>query len=203
MHRQGRKVSCRFWCLRSWSTQKDAGRAQVTDSVEIKTEPLDRLELAHTIVIPGCEDPFVEVPETVRIALREAYVRGARLASICTGAFILAESGLLDGKRATTHWRFAEDLAKLHPEIQVEPNVLFVDEGSIVTSAGASAGLDMCLHLVRRDYGQSVAANTARLAATLNAERFYQHCGFTGSAHAVYISPSGLRLACVPMRKQL
>lgn len=125
---------------------------------------LDRLELAHTIVIPGCEDPFGEVPETVRIALREAYARGARLASICTGAFILAASGLLDGKRATTHWRFAEDLARLHPEIQVEPNVLFVDEGSIVTSAGASAGLDMCLHLVRRDYGQSVAANTARLA---------------------------------------
>ncbi len=125
---------------------------------------LDRLELAHTIVVPGCEDPFGEVPEAVRIALREAYVRGARLASICTGAFILAASGLLDGKRATTHWRFAEDLAKLHPEIQVEPNVLFVDEGSIVTSAGASAGLDMCLHLVRRDFGQTVAANTARLA---------------------------------------
>ncbi|MGY2198125.1 helix-turn-helix domain-containing protein [Pseudomonas gingeri] len=125
---------------------------------------LDRLALAQTIVIPGSEDPFGVVPEAVKIALREAHIRGARLASICTGAFILAASGLLVGKRAATHWRFSEDLARLHPEIKVEPNVLFVDEGSIVTSAGASAGLDMCLHLVRRDYGQSVAANTARLA---------------------------------------
>lgn len=124
---------------------------------------LDRLERAHTIVIPGCEDPFGVVPDAVKIALREAHTRGARLASICTGAFILAASGLLGGKRVTTHWRFAEDLARLYPQITVEPNVLFVDEGSIVTSAGASAGLDMCLHIVRRDFGQSVAANTARL----------------------------------------
>nr|WP_218647011.1 helix-turn-helix domain-containing protein [Pseudomonas sp. P7548] len=124
---------------------------------------LDRLELAHTVVIPGCEDPFGVVPEAVSIALREAHTRGARLASICTGAFILAASGLLGGKRVTTHWRFAEDLARLYPEIKVEPNVLFVDEGSIVTSAGASAGLDMGLHIVRRDFGQAVAANTARL----------------------------------------
>lgn len=124
---------------------------------------LERLAQAHTIVIPGSEDPFRAVPKAVSNALRSAHDRGARLVSICTGAFILAASGLLDGKRAATHWRVAEDLARLHPEIKVEPNVLFVDEGSIVTSAGASAGLDMCLHLVRRDYGQSVAANTARL----------------------------------------
>lgn len=124
---------------------------------------LDRLALAHTIVIPGSEDPLGMVSTTVSIALRRAHARGARLASICSGAFILAASGLLNGKRAVTHWRLADDLARLYPEINVEPNVLFVDEASIVTSAGASAGTDMCLHLVQQDYGQTVAANTARL----------------------------------------
>jgi transcriptional regulator GlxA family with amidase domain len=124
---------------------------------------LDRFAQAHTIVIPGSEDPFREIPDAVSVALRRAHNDGVRLASICTGAFILAASGLLDGRRATTHWRFADELAKRYPGIDVQPNVLFVDEGSVVTSAGASAGLDMCLHLVRRDYGQSVAANTARL----------------------------------------
>lgn len=124
---------------------------------------LDRLAHADTIVIPGSEDPFRPVPEPVVVALQRACRRGARLASICTGGFILAASGLLRGKRAATHWRFADDFAKLYPEIDVAPNVLFVDEGNIVTSAGASAGIDMCLHLVRRDYGQTVAANTARL----------------------------------------
>ncbi|MFZ4874467.1 GlxA family transcriptional regulator [Janthinobacterium sp. Mn2066] len=124
---------------------------------------LDRLVQADTIVIPGSEDPFSAVPRAVSLALQRAYDRGTRLASICTGVFTLAASGLLNGRRAATHWRVAEDLARLYPQIKVEPNVLFVDEGSIVTSAGASAGLDMCLHLVRRDYGQSVAANTARL----------------------------------------
>ena len=89
---------------------------------------------------------------------------GARVTSICTGAFVLAATGLLDGRRATTHWLGAERLAARYPAIEVDPNTLFVDEGRIVTSAGASAGLDMCLHLVRRDLGQSVAAQAARLA---------------------------------------
>jgi len=124
---------------------------------------LDALKRADMIVVPGSEDPFRDIPRAVRKALLLAHERGARIASICTGAFILAASGILDGRRATTHWRFAGDLAKRYPEIKVEPNVLFVDEGNIVTSAGASAGLDMCLHLVRRDYGQSVAADAARL----------------------------------------
>lgn len=124
---------------------------------------LEHLKQAHTIVVPGSEDPFREVPTAVKVALQEAHSRGVRLASICTGAFVLAASGLLDGRRAATHWRVADELAKRYPAIDVQPNVLFVDEGTIVTSAGASAGLDMCLHLVRRDYGQSVAANTARL----------------------------------------
>lgn len=124
---------------------------------------LDYLDQVHTILIPGSEDPFREIPDVVNAALRRAHSCGVRLASICTGAFILAASGLLDGRRATTHWRFADELARRYSMIDVQPNVLFVDEGSVVTSAGASAGLDMCLHLVRRDYGQSVAAHTARL----------------------------------------
>jgi transcriptional regulator GlxA family with amidase domain len=125
---------------------------------------LDTLARADTIVVPGIEDATVPVPEPVLAALRNAWNRGARLASICSGAFVLAASGLLDGKRATTHWIGAAKLATLYPKIIVEPDVLFVDEGRIITSAGASAGLDMCLHLIRRDHGQAVAARAARLA---------------------------------------
>jgi transcriptional regulator GlxA family with amidase domain len=125
---------------------------------------LDTLQRADTVVIPGIEDTTVPVPEAVLTSLRSAWDRGARLVSICSGAFVLAASGLLDGKRATTHWIGAANLARLYPKIIVEPDVLFVDEGRIVTSAGASAGLDMCLHLVRRDHGQAVAARAARLA---------------------------------------
>jgi transcriptional regulator GlxA family with amidase domain len=87
-----------------------------------------------------------------------------RIASICSGAFILAATGLLDGRRATTHWGAAAELARRYPRVTVDPNVLFVDEGQFLTSAGASAGLDLCLHLVRCDYGAAVAAHAARLA---------------------------------------
>jgi transcriptional regulator GlxA family with amidase domain len=122
------------------------------------------LARADTIVVPGIEDTTVPIPQSVFAALQNAWDRGARVTSICTGAFVLAASGLLDGKRATTHWLLAAQLARAYPRITVEPDVLFVDEGRIVTSAGASSGLDMCLHLVRRDYGQAVAARAARLA---------------------------------------
>jgi len=125
---------------------------------------LDTLARADTVVVPGIEDTSVELPEPVLAALREAWNRGARVTSICSGAFVLAAAGLLDGKRATTHWIGAVKLARLYPRITVEPDVLFVDEGRVVTSAGASAGLDMCLHLIRRDHGQAVAARAARLA---------------------------------------
>jgi transcriptional regulator GlxA family with amidase domain len=124
---------------------------------------LDALARADTIMIPGSEDPLRKIPKAVSVALQKAYERGARVASICTGVFILATTGLLNGRRAAAHWRSAGDLGRLYPEVTVEPNLLFVDEGRIVTSAGASAGLDMCLHLVRRDYGQSIAADAARL----------------------------------------
>jgi AraC family transcriptional activator FtrA len=123
---------------------------------------LSKLLAAGTIVITGWEGVDVPVPPAVLDALREAHARGARLLSICSGAFVLAATGLLDGKRATTHWRYAEELRRRYPKIQVDPNVLYVDEGGVLTSAGSAAGLDLCLHLVRRDYGPAIANHVAR-----------------------------------------
>ncbi|MBR8329159.1 helix-turn-helix domain-containing protein, partial [Burkholderia cenocepacia] len=97
-------------------------------------------------------------------ALRTAAARGCRIASICSGAFVLAEAGLLDGLRATTHWLAAAELARRHPNVDVDPNVLFVDNGQILTSAGAAAGLDLCLHMIQADYGAAVAVDAARSA---------------------------------------
>ena len=123
---------------------------------------LERLHAAGTIVIPGWEGIDVPVPQAILDALRGAHARGARLLSICSGAFVLAAAGLLDGRRATTHWRYAEALQRRYPKVRVDANVLYVDEGSILTSAGSAAGLDLCLHLVRRDYGSAIANQVAR-----------------------------------------
>jgi transcriptional regulator GlxA family with amidase domain len=119
---------------------------------------------ADTIILPGCADPTAPVPAEVVDALRRAAAGGTRIASICAGAFILAATGLLDGRRATTHWLATAALASLHPEIDVDPDVLYVDNGQFLTSAGAAAGLDLCLHLIRRDHGSAVAADAARLS---------------------------------------
>src|SRR6202020_2706566 len=108
------------------------------------------LEDADTVVVPGYEDLSGTVPDGVAPALRSAHDRGARLVSICTGAFALAAAGLLDGLRATTHWEWAGLLAKRYPAIEVAPDVLYVDEGQVLTSAGVAAGIDLCLHIVRR-----------------------------------------------------
>jgi AraC family transcriptional activator FtrA len=116
---------------------------------------------AGTIVIPGWHADQA-VPDRLVRALRSAHAAGARLVSICSGVFVLAATGLLDGKRATTHWRYAERLRSRFPAIQVEPDVLYVDEGSILTSAGSAAGIDLCLHIVRRDYGAEIANQVAR-----------------------------------------
>jgi AraC family transcriptional activator FtrA len=123
---------------------------------------LERLLAAGTIVIPGWEGIDAPVPQALLDALRRAHARGARLLSICSGAFVLAATGLLDGKRATTHWRYAEALQRRYPKVHVDPNVLYVDEGNILTSAGSAAGLDLCLHLVRRDFGVAIANHVAR-----------------------------------------
>lgn len=126
--------------------------------------PLAALDDADTIIVPGVGDPSAPVPDEVLDALRRAAAHGTRLASICTGAFVLAATGLLDGLRATTHWLAAAELAARHPAVDVDPDVLYVDNGRLLTSAGAAAGLDLCLHLIRSDLGSAVAADAARLA---------------------------------------
>ncbi|MFE6845330.1 GlxA family transcriptional regulator [Streptomyces sp. NPDC057686] len=125
---------------------------------------LEALAEADTIVLPGVADLDAPVPPEVLDALREAAARGTRIASICVGAFVLAATGLLDGLRATTHWVAAPLLAARYPEIEVDADVLYIDNGQFLTSAGAAAGLDLCLHLIRRDHGSAVAADAARLA---------------------------------------
>lgn len=125
---------------------------------------LDALREADTIILPGCAEPTAPVPDDVLDALRQAAADGTRIASICAGAFILAATGLLDGLRATSHWLATGLLADLHPAIDVDPSVLYVDNGQLLTSAGAAAGLDLCLHLIRRDHGSAVAADAARLS---------------------------------------
>ncbi len=123
---------------------------------------LELLRGANLIIVPGWRDlDEVPRPEITR-ALREAVEGGARVASICSGAFLLAHAGLLDGRRATTHWRHTERLARLFPNVRVEPDVLYVDEGNVMTSAGSAAGIDLLLHLVRKDYGPHVANMFAR-----------------------------------------
>jgi AraC family transcriptional regulator, transcriptional activator FtrA len=122
---------------------------------------LTALERADTIVVPGWH--LDEPPAPLLVAkLRAAFARGARLCSICSGVFLLAAAGVLDGRRATTHWRYAQRLASLFPKIRVEPNALYVDEGQVLTSAGSAAGLDMLLHLVRRDHGPKIANQVAQ-----------------------------------------
>jgi transcriptional regulator GlxA family with amidase domain len=125
---------------------------------------------ADTIIVPGIDRLDCMIPSAISRALRSASERGARIASICTGAFVLAQAGLLNGLRATTHWRAAGDLARRYPQIKVDADVLYVDNGSVLTSAGAAAGMDLCLYLVRRDHGASVAAHVAR-AAVMPLER--------------------------------
>jgi AraC family transcriptional activator FtrA len=123
---------------------------------------LSALRGAGTIVIPGWRNPDEPPPPALLHALRRAHSRGVRLMSICSGVFVLAAAGLLDGKRATTHWRYVERLRARYPRIHVEPDVLYVDEGSILTSAGSAAGIDLCLHVVRTDYGAEIANQVAR-----------------------------------------
>lgn len=123
---------------------------------------LATLSRARTIIVPGWRDSADRPPEALLRALRAAASRGARVLSICSGVFVLAASGLLDGRRATTHWRHMPALRQEYPGIRIEEDVLYVDEGSVITSAGSAAGIDACLHLVRRDFGAAVANAVAR-----------------------------------------
>jgi len=123
---------------------------------------LERMAEAGTVIVPGWQSPATPVPPKLVAALRAAHANGARLVSICSGSFVLAATGLLDGRRATTHWRYAEVMRRMYPQIDVDPDVLYIDEGQLLTSAGSAAGLDLCLHVVRRDYGPKVANQVAR-----------------------------------------
>ncbi|MEW9555846.1 GlxA family transcriptional regulator [Nonomuraea sp. NPDC050783] len=123
---------------------------------------LDALHHADLVVLLPREESRPAPPPAVADALRAAHARGAVLAAFCTGTFLLAGTGLLDGRRATTHWSLAAELAARHPTVTVDATALYVDEGSLVTGAGAAAGLDMCLHLLRREHGAAVANAIAR-----------------------------------------
>jgi AraC family transcriptional activator FtrA len=123
---------------------------------------LAALQEADTIIVPGWEPPGGPVPPAILAALRAAHRRRTRIVSICTGAFVLARAGLLDGRRATTHWRRAGELATAFPAVQVDPDVLYVDHDDVATSAGTGAGIDLCLHLVRTDHGAAYAGQVAR-----------------------------------------
>lgn len=119
-------------------------------------------EQADTIIIPGWSGIDIPVPDTLCRALNNAAQRGARIVSICSGVFVLAAAGLLNGRQATTHWRYSQRLAQRYPQINVQPDVLYIDNGNIMTSAGSAAGIDLCLHIVRRDFGAAAANKVAR-----------------------------------------
>ena len=123
---------------------------------------LDRLARADTVIVPALADVDADPPADLVDAVRAAHEAGARVVSLCTGAFVLAAAGLLDGLRATTHWAHTEALAARYPRVRVDPDVLYVDNGSVLTSAGKAAAMDLCLHLVRRDHGSAIANAVAR-----------------------------------------
>ena len=130
-----------------------------------ETRDLSCLAEADTVVIPGCEEVHLPPPELVE-AVRAAHAAGARIAAICSGAFVVAAAGLLDGLRATTHWMHAEELSHRYPKVHVDPQVLYIQDSGVYTSAGTAAGIDLCLELVRADHGTSVVNALARRLVT-------------------------------------
>ena len=149
---------------RPWYRLLVCGDRPVTTAGGLRMEVphrLGRLRRADTVIVPPC-DLREGVPAEVLREVRAAHRRGARLVSLCTGAFVLAAAGLLDGRRVTTHWAECAELARRHPRVTVDANVLYVDDGDILTSAGSAASIDLCLHLVRRDHGADAATRLAR-----------------------------------------
>ncbi|WP_445277920.1 AraC family transcriptional regulator, partial [Streptomyces sp. DSM 41033] len=131
----------------------------------VPTAGAEALESADTVVIPGTRYAPARAEGVLGDEVTQALSRirpGTRLVSICTGAFVLAAAGLLDGRPATTHWRFAADMRRLHPDVLLDEDILFVDDGDILTSAGLAAGIDLCLHIIRTDHGAQVANSVAR-----------------------------------------
>jgi transcriptional regulator GlxA family with amidase domain len=140
------------------------GGTMVTADGGLRIEPpcgLEKTRRVDTLIVPPT-DRVDELPGEVFDALRRAHARGCRIISLCTGAFVLAEAGLLKGRRATTHWTECDELARRYPDVSVDPGVLYVDEGDILTSAGSAASIDLCLYVVRCDYGSEIATRLAR-----------------------------------------
>jgi AraC family transcriptional activator FtrA len=143
----------------------DKGPMRAAGGMRVLTDAgLEALAGAGTVIVPGWRGVDAEPPRALLDALRKAHAKGARLVSFCSGVFVLAATGLLDGRRATTHWRYVDALSARFPRIHLEPDVLYVDEGDLLTSAGSAAALDLSLHLIRRDYGPEVANSVARRA---------------------------------------
>lgn len=141
----------------------DAGEMRAMGGVRIVADGgPDLIGEAGTVIVPGWRGVDCPVPPLLIEALRKANERGARILSICSGVFVLAAAGLLSGKKATTHWRYSDRLREMYPDITVVPDVLYIDEGNVLTSAGSAAGIDLCLHLVRRDFGTKAANMVAR-----------------------------------------
>ena len=139
------------------------GSVDVVGGARLSTRHgLDVLAQAQTVIIPSVSDVSAEVTPELIATLRLAHQRGARIVSICSGAFALAAAGLLDGRRATTHWRYADQLRRRYPGVEVDPNPLYIDDHDILTSAGCAAGLDLCLHIVRQDFGAAISNAIAR-----------------------------------------
>lgn len=141
----------------------DTGHMRAAGGLTVMADGgLELLDGADLIVVPGWRGVDAPVPDPLVMALVRAHGRGARIASICSGVFVLGAAGLLDGRRATTHWRYTDVLAARFPKAEILPDVLYVDEGSVLTSAGSAAGLDMGLHIIRSDYGVEYANSVAR-----------------------------------------
>jgi transcriptional regulator GlxA family with amidase domain len=142
---------------------RGADKATLRDPFHVlTTHGYDDLVTADTVIFPACPDVREEPPAELVTAAKEAYERGARIVALCSGAFVLAAAGLLDGRRAATHWKHAPFLTERYPEIRVDQSVLYIDDGQILTSAGTTAGLDLCVHLVRKDLGTRAANAVAR-----------------------------------------
>jgi AraC family transcriptional regulator, transcriptional activator FtrA len=141
----------------------DRSPLRATGGVQVIADGgLDLLATAGTVIVPGWRAVDAPVPNALIAALRDAHAAGARILSLCSGAFVLAAAGLLDERNATTHWRYAGQLVQRYPQVRFVPDVLYVDDGRVLTAAGSAAGLDLCLHLVRRDWGPEIANQVAR-----------------------------------------
>ncbi|MFC4112012.1 GlxA family transcriptional regulator [Nonomuraea zeae] len=161
-----------FWAAETRDGEKlyevvtcSEGRVPVRCSAGYSVLPdhdLDVLDTADTVLVPGIHAGRAMRDGTISATLRDALQGRPRTMSICTGSYVLAAAGLLDGRPATTHWREAARFAALFPQVKLDPDVLFVDDGDVLTSAGVAAGMDLCLHVIRRDHGSEVANRTAR-----------------------------------------